>query len=168
MGQVIVKGERVILRKTTEIDLEYILIVEREHDEYVGQWSREEHIKAQENPDLLHLLIEEKDSKKNLGYVIIAGIQDPNRSIELRRLVITEKKKGNGKETLVLIKKYFFEELKRHRLWLDVRLHNSRAQNLYLSQGFVQEGILRDCILKNGKFESLILMSILESEYFNT
>ncbi len=51
------------------------------------------------------------------------------------------------------------------RLWLDVRYKNQKAQRLYKSEGFVEEGILRECILYHGSYESLIVMSILKSEY---
>ena len=79
--------------------------------------------------------------------------------------MISSKGKGFGRESLKLIKMIAFEELKAHRLWLDVREKNERAQNLYKSEGFIEEGILRECILHEGVYESLIMMSILESEY---
>jgi RimJ/RimL family protein N-acetyltransferase len=63
------------------------------------------------------------------------------------------------------VKKIAFEKLAAHRLWLDVRQKNERAYNLYRSEGFVEEGILRECILYNGNYESLIIMSILKDEF---
>lgn len=42
------------------------------------------------------------------------------------------------------IKKIVFDKLKAHRLWLDVRLKNYRAQQLYQSEGFIKEGVLRE------------------------
>ncbi len=44
-------------------------------------------------------------------------------------------------------------------------MKNTVAQRLYESEGFIEEGILRDCILYNEDYESLMVMSILESEY---
>ena len=94
----------------------------------------------------------------------MAGLQNPNHNIEFKRFVICKKGKGFGKEALRLIKEYSFNELNGHRLWLDVRSKNKRAQNVYKSQGFKEEGVLRECILYQGKYESLIVMSILEYE----
>ena len=95
--------------------------------------------------------------------MILAGITNPN--IEFRRVVISNKGKDFGRETLRLVKKVVFGQLNAHRLWLDVRYKNQRAQNLYKSEGFVEEGILRECILYNENYESLIVMSILKNEY---
>lgn len=87
--------------------------------------------------------------------------------LEFRRIVISDKGHGFGRETLKLVKKIAFEQLNAHRLWLDVRYKNQKAQRLYKSEGFVEEGILRECILYHGSYESLIVMSILKSEYVN-
>ncbi len=64
-----------------------------------------------------------------------------------------------------LIKKIIFEQSDAHRLWLDVRYKNHRAQRLYQSEGFIREGVLRECILYNQNYESLIVMSLLRAEY---
>ncbi len=53
-----------------------------------------------------------------------------------------------------------------HRLWLDVVLTNTRAIALYKSEGFVQEGTIRDGYKTATGYESMALMSILETEYF--
>lgn len=163
----IIEGSRLIVRPTQEADVAYVVTAEREAENarYVGQWSAEEHIHALTQPDILHVLIQEQASRRSVGYVVMAGIKNPNHSIEFRRLVITDKGKGYGRETLQLIKKLAFQQLNAHRLWLDVRVDNLRAQRLYLSEGFVQEGILRECVLFNGGYESLIIMSMLKNEY---
>lgn len=169
MRHIIDKSDNIVIRSTQQDDLEFVINAEREEDnaQYVGQWTKEQHLNALTQKDIMHLIVEEAISSKIVGYVIIAGLQNPNRSIEFRRIVITEKGKGLGRETLKLIKKIVFEQLKAHRLWLDVRYKNHRAQNLYQSEGFTKEGVLRECILYNGSYESLIVMSILEMEYYN-
>ena len=65
-----------------------------------------------------------------------------------------------------LIKQQAFEQLGAHRLWLDVMAHNDRARNLYRSEGFLEEGTLRECMLVGGEFVSLVIMSMLEDEYW--
>lgn len=166
MKNIICKSDIVTLRKTGEDDLQFVISAEREQDnaQYVGQWTREQHLNALENEDTLHLIVEDSNTTKPVGYVIMAGLQNPNNNVEFRRIVICNKGNGMGRETLRLIKKVAFEELGAHRLWLDVRSKNLRAQNLYKSGGFKEEGVLRECILYNGDYESLILMSILENE----
>lgn len=49
-------------------------------------------------------------------YIIIAGVTNSNRNIESRRIVISDKGKGFGRETLRFVKKVVFEHLNAHRL----------------------------------------------------
>lgn len=167
MGHVLDRCDNIIVRYTQEDDLEFVIDAEHNGDnaQYVGQWTKEQHSEALMQKDIMHLIIEEDISAKTVGYVILAGLQNPNCNIEFRRIVITDKGKGLGRKTVKLIKKIVFEQLKAHRLWLDVRYKNHRAQNLYQSEGFLREGVLRECVLYNGSYESLIIMSILENEY---
>jgi RimJ/RimL family protein N-acetyltransferase len=39
------------------------------------------------------------------------------------------------------------------------------GDNLYMEEGFVEEGVLRKAVKVGGKLETLVLMSILKSEY---
>ena len=169
MPQIVDKSDRLIIRLTQEDDIEYVIAAEREEDnaQYVGQWTKEQHINALTQKDNMHLIFEAKDTARPVGYAIIAGLENSDGSIELRRIVITDKGKGFGRESLKLIKKIVFEQLECHRLWLDLRYKNLRAQNLYQSEGFTREGVLRECIFYNGHYESLIVMSILKNEFNN-
>lgn len=168
MDRILNQSESIILRYTETRDLDFVLNAERkeENAQYVGQWTKEQHINSLSNKDILHIIVEDASSHNPVGYLILAGIENINRNIEFRRIVICEKSKGYGKETLKLIKELSFEKLKAHRLWLDVRLKNKKAQRLYKSQGFKEEGILRECVIYKNEYESLIMMSILEQEYF--
>lgn len=98
-----------------------------------------------------------------IGHVILAGLKNSNDSIEFRRIVIAMKGRGFGKASIILIKKYCFEILNAHRIWLDVYSDNIRAVGLYKSRGFRTEGLLRDAIKQNGKYRSLKIMSILKN-----
>jgi len=161
------KSNRLIIRRTRKEDINYVIAAESEEDnaKYVGQWTTGQHINTISQEDILHIIIEDKLTARLIEYAIIAGLNNPNHSIELMRIVITDKGKGFGREALKIIKKIVFAQLEGHRLWLDVRCENYRAQNLYQSEGFVREGVLRECILVNEKYESLIVMSILKKEY---
>lgn len=52
-----------------------------------------------------------------------------------------------------------------NRLWLDVVESNERARSLYASVGFTEEGVLRESLRRDEGFASLVLMSILASEF---
>ncbi|AFZ29271.1 GCN5-related N-acetyltransferase [Gloeocapsa sp. PCC 7428] len=155
------------LRSTTTEDLDFVLATEqdRENSLFVQQWTPQQHADALRDRDLSHLIIECITPKRCVGYVILAGLENPHRSVELRRLVVKDKGKGYGTAALRLIKKLAFEQLHAHRLWLDVKDFNYVARRLYEKEGFVVEGILRECLKAGDRFESLVLMSMLQSEY---
>jgi RimJ/RimL family protein N-acetyltransferase len=120
------------ISNTEETDLNYVLEAEsnNENRQYIIPWSRENHLQAINDPDVAHLIVQHE---VKVGYVILAGLLDSNQSIEFRRLVITEKGKGYGKSTVALIQKLAFETYHAHRLWLDVKVQNHRAQAIYPS-----------------------------------
>ncbi len=162
-----IQSNRLQIRRTTGQDINFVLEAESdsENRQYVGQWNKEEHLQALSDPDIFHILLVSRDDQQKIGYAIIAGLENSNKSIELMRLVVMEKGKGYGKEALNLIRDFCFQKLKAHRLWLDVRSNNPRAKYVYEQIGFIQEGVLRESVLYNGQFLSLIVMSILENEY---
>lgn len=166
MKKIIKKSDLVTLRLTEYRDLDFVIESENEPEnaKYIGNWSKEKHSESLANSNILHLIIEDSKTNQSIGYIIMAGLDNPNHNIEFKRFVICDKGKGFGKESLKLIKEYSFSELNGHRLWLDVRCKNKRAQSVYKSQGFKEEGILRECIYYKGNYESLIVMSILEYE----
>lgn len=157
---------KIRLRRTTEADLDFVLDEEQaaENRAYVSVWTREQHGAALKSEDLSHLVIENADGKR-VGYIILAGLADANESVEFRRIVVTEKDRGYGKEALREVKRFAFEQLKAHRLWLDVKEANARARHIYVTEGFVAEGVLRECLKTENGYESLVVMSILRDEY---
>ena len=155
------------LKKTQSDDLNFVLRAEQseENRPFVVQWSKERHSEALINENMAHMVVEAETDGRRVGYVILAGIGDPNQNIEFKRIVIVEKSKGFGRSTVKAVKHYAFECLGAHRLWLDVLETNRRARTLYESEGFCFEGLLRECWKTANGYQSLILMSILEQEY---
>ena len=154
----------ILLRQAEEADLDYILSAENDEKnrQYIISWSREKHLQAMKNSDISYLIVQHE---KRIGYVILAGLLNPNKAIELRRIVITKKGKGYGKLTIEMIKELALKNLNAHRLWLDVKVQNSRAQSIYKMAGFIVEGTLRECLKTEVGYDSLIIMSILQQEY---
>lgn len=77
----------------------------------------------------------------------------------------TERGKGIGTWATEITRDFAFEELKLHRLELDVYSFNPNAEKVYLKAGFKREGVLRDAVMDGDKYADDILMSILESEW---
>ena len=78
--------------------------------------------------------------------------------------MVVRKRRGYGRAIVRAVKELAFEELRAHRLWLDVKEHNARARALYRSEGFAEEGLLRECLRGPVRFESLIIMALLHHE----
>ncbi len=163
----ILETGRIRLKSTTEDDLERVLALEADPDNapFILRWTRDAHLAAISDPDRAHLMVEAKDSGEAVGYLILAAIQSPHRSIEFVRITIGRKGEGYGRECLRAVKRLAFDSLGAHRLWLDVMDHNIRARALYLAEGFVEEGTLRESIEVDGRRVSLTVLSMLDPEY---
>jgi RimJ/RimL family protein N-acetyltransferase len=155
------------VRPTQVDDLAFVL--QAEHDPanaaFVEQWSHDRHVATLADADFAHRIVERRSDAQPIGYIILAGLKNVHQSLEFRRLVITDKGHGYGRAAVRFVKQLAFEQYRVHRLWLDVRANNQRAQQLYQSEGFVIEGTLRECVKVDDRFESLIIMSLLRSEY---
>lgn len=155
------------LRETCAEDLDFVLKTENdmENCSYIFQWTRDQHLAAIHNPNVAHFIVERITDESPVGYVILFGLEERHQSIELTRTAFAEKGKGYGREMLRLVKKWAFETKGTHRLWLMVVDHNIRAKQLYISEGFVEEGLHRDAFKFGDRFESIFLLAILEDEY---
>ena len=77
----------------------------------------------------------------------------------------TERGQGIGTWATRVTRDFAFEELKLHRLDLEVYSFNLRAERTYLKAGFKREGILRDTIMDGEKYADIILMAMLEEDW---
>lgn len=76
-----------------------------------------------------------------------------------------ERGKGIGTWATEVTRDFAFEELKLHRLELDVYSFNPAAERAYRKAGFKREGVLRDAVMDGGRYADSILMSILKDEW---
>ena len=129
------------LRPTAPADLDWVLEAEAhpENAPFVTRWTRAQHAAALDHADMRHLVIETVPDGRAVGYVILAGLAGARDGAELRRIVVTDKGRGYGRETLRLIKTMAFRDLGAPRLWLDVRTNNPKAKRLYEEVGFVED-----------------------------
>jgi diamine N-acetyltransferase len=149
-------------------DVSFIVAAERHpsNRRYVGQWTAERHQEAMNAVDTAHLTLERWEDGERVGYTILEGLQNPNRAILLRRLVVTDKGKGYGRAALKQLKQIVFETYQANRFWLDVKSFNPRAKHLYESEGFVLEGCLREALKTEDGYYSMYIMSVLRSEFY--
>lgn len=115
----------------------------------------------------VRLAIIDENQEKHIGNVYFTEIHDINRSAEFS-IFIGEKEYWSmsvGKDITKKMVDHGFDDLNLNRIYLYVLGNNERAINLYRKLQFKEEGILRNAIYKNGKFEDFILMAILKDEY---
>lgn len=159
------------LRPTMLSDLDFVVSVETDPHNlpFITPWERTQHEGAVRIPDFRHFVVEAGPGLEREGFVILQGCRNPHRSVELKRLVLRRKRQGVGRACVRQLKAMAFRDLRAHRFWLDVKSLNTPALNLYRTEGFVEEGCLRESVrLSAGGadgYDSLIVMSLLDREY---
>lgn len=159
------------LRPTMLSDLDFV--IEVEHDArnlpFITPWERTQHEGAVRFPDFRHFIVEAGDAFERNGFVILQGCRNPERSVELKRIVLQSKGRGLGRACVRRLKQMAFRDLHAHRFWLDVKQLDTRGQALYTSEGFVEEGRLRESVRVHvdgvDGYDTLIVMSMLDREY---
>ena len=161
----LIESDKLELRKSTKDDIDYILELtsKPENSKFIVRFPRARYEKALESEDEMAIIIVEKSSGDRVGYFLVAGLK--THSIEWTHVVIDKKGVGYGHESLKLLKAWSFGVKKFHRGWLDCKDYNDRALHLYESEGLIREGIERDVLKINDKFETLVIFSMLENEY---
>ena len=157
------------LRPTMSSDLDFVISVEQDtlNRPFITPWDRTQHEGAIRFPDFRHFIVEAGAGYPSVGFAILQGCRNPHRSIELKRMVLLPAAQGHGigRACLRWLAQMAFRDLGAHRFWLDVKALNVRAQALYRSEGFVEEGRLRESVRTDDGYDSLIVMSMLAQEH---
>jgi RimJ/RimL family protein N-acetyltransferase len=155
------------LRPTMLSDLDFVISVEQDAQNlpFITPWERIQHEGAVRFPDFRHFIVEAGAGYQSAGFVILQGCRNPHHSVELKRIVLQSKGQGLGRACIRLLAQMAFRDLGAHRFWLDVKSLNHRALALYRSEGFVEEGRLRDSVKTSDGYDSLVVMSMLADEY---
>jgi RimJ/RimL family protein N-acetyltransferase len=155
------------LRPTMLSDLDWVAALEADpvNLPFITPWERTQHEGAIRFPDARHFIVEVGDGAERAGFVILQGCRNPNRSVELKRIVLQTKGQGLGRACVRDLKRMAFGDLRAHRFWLDVKALNQRALALYVSEGFTEEGRLRESVRAGDGWDSLIVLSMLDREY---
>jgi diamine N-acetyltransferase len=163
------------LRPTLLSDLDFVIGVERDPRNlpFITPWDRTQHEAAVRIPDFRHFIVE--GDAQTLGFAILQGCRNPHHSVELKRIVLARHGQGVGRTCVRLLMDLAFSDLHAHRFWLDVKANNPRALALYRSEGFVEEGRLREAVRRSvapaapgdsaAGWDDLVVMSVLAAEY---
>ena len=153
-------------RNATQADIAQICALERlpEFRTFVGSWPEDQHMRMLADPDAVYFIAEDQTGRI-AGFTIVQGLRSEHRQVELKRIVVRTPNQGVGKGLLTEVADRAFGEYSAHRLFLDVFATNERALHVYENFGFRKEGIMREAVYRDGTYHSLVLMSLLETEY---
>ena len=162
-----IETKRMHLLEATEDQIEEIIELEAhpENRDYLWVGTYEEHKEEIADPNHLLLIFKEKEEGKTVGYALIR-LNPKSEIFELRRIAISEKRKGYGREAMEALFKVAFEELGINRFWLDVYPDNIFGINLYESLGMHKDGVLRQNYKAERGYLDQIIYSMLKVEYF--
>ena len=73
--------------------------------------------------------------------------------------------RGHGSDMIRALLDFAFGQLRLERIWLDVYDFNGDARRVYARAGFVDEGVSRQAIFREGEFRDLYRMAILREEW---
>lgn len=165
------------LRKLKEKDAEPML-----------EWMHDQDVVENMAADFMHMTIEDclqfieksnedesitlnraicTDQDEYLGTVSLKNISKSDKNAEYA-IILRKSAMGNGAARFATMEilKIAFGVLDLHKVYLYVRSGNIRAQKFYNKIGFRNEGTFIDHVInKNGDYENLIWLAILETEF---
>ena len=102
-----------------------------------------------------------------IGLISLVPVDMLNQSAMLHIMIgdKDERNKGAGTFAVSEMLKHAFMNMNLHRVELETLESNERARHLYAKLGFVQEGIKRRAVYKDGRFVNKVMYSILKEEY---
>lgn len=170
------KGDKVLLREIELDDMEFLknMLNDIEIEKNVVGWAFPVSSYEQEQwyknnignkKDIRYII--EVDGKR-IGMATLQDIDWKNRKASHGiKLTMGEefRGKGYGTDTVKTIMKYAFEELQLNRLYGSILEYNIASRKLYEKCGWKVEGIYRESIYKNNKYNDEILVSILKKDY---
>jgi len=161
--------ERLNITEASEAEIPAIIDLEShpENRDYLWIGTYQEHLDEIADSNHLLLIFREKTDSRIVGYALIR-LNPKSEIFELRRIAISEKRCGYGREAMNALLKLAFEKLNINRFWLDVYPDNIFGINLYESLGMHRDGILRQNYKSERGYLDQIIYSMLKNEYFDT
>jgi RimJ/RimL family protein N-acetyltransferase len=109
-----------------------------------------------------HFAIERKDDRTHIGNASIHDIEWVSR-IASFGLFVGEPSawnRGFGSDAIRTLVRFAFDEMNLRKLRINVFDYNDRAKHVLESQGFVQEGRLRQEFYREGTYHDIVILSV--------
>ncbi len=124
----------------------------------------DKHEKTQE----VRLAIVLKSNDEIIGSQSLTSIDLINKNAVINSWIgdNNHRKKGYIQEARYLILRYGFQELGLERISAEILEENIASRKAGENCGYLQEGILRNAVFKEGKFHNLVVYSVLKDEFY--
>lgn len=113
--------------------------------------------------DEVLMVIEDLNSNTVIGHIGLYNIDTESKSAEIGILIGNPGIHGRGigtKTTRALVS-YAFNRLGLHRVYAYVIVENEASLRMFRKCGFQEEGILRDSLMKGGRYHSQVLLAVI-------
>lgn len=99
-----------------------------------------------------------------IGVIRVDNIDYKNGNVMIG-LDIDKHYRGNGYayeiyETMI---RYYFNVCGMHRIYLYVLSNNPRARHIYEKLGFKEEGVMKECVYRDGRYLDYVLMGMINN-----
>lgn len=155
------------LHRARPADIDFIMATERApgFERLVGRSSKDEHFMALAAPGIAYLL-GRSEGGEPMAFAIFRDIDDAHGNVCLKRIAVVRPGARFGSRFLHMVVDWAFREIPLHRLWLSVLADNLRALHVYRTQGFVEEGVMREAFrFPDETRADLIIMSLTRPEW---
>ncbi|MFX0023612.1 MAG: GNAT family N-acetyltransferase [Candidatus Hermodarchaeota archaeon] len=117
--------------------------------------------------DDLQIFIIEKKDKTRVGLILYFLVKGgPVELLEIGSILIpSERQKGFGKEAVTMFVDYLFLTKNISRIQATTDIRNIGAQTVLEKTGFTKEGVIRNMIFNQGKWQDFFLYSVLRKEW---
>lgn len=103
-----------------------------------------------------------------IGAVILSDIDYRNASAQIHIKIATSTQlrgKGYGTKAINALIRYAFCQLNLNSIYSCILEYNIASQKAFAKCGFIQDGVLRNRVYKNGRYHNLTVWSILKDEF---
>jgi len=159
--------ERMTIRRAEPEAINDIIALEGHPDnrDHLWQGTYADHLAEISDPNHLLLVFRTKADSALVGFALVR-LDRHSSWFELRRIAVSIKKQGYGREAMLALFAHAFDTLGMNKVWLDVYPHNTVGIRLYESLGMHRDGILRENYRSSSLgFLDQIIYSMLRREY---
>jgi len=120
------------------------------------------------NSQKYHKIIVDTESGKSIGIIGLSETDFENKSTNYYIAIgdLDFRSRGISKAVIEMLFDHVFNTLKLNRIYTCIDKDNRVSIGMHARVGFLTEGVLRQHLIKNGKYIDRMMVSILAEDYF--